>query len=203
MTFTDLEVAVITAAIAKGGDVWNDETLYDIKQNIKTFYRNGTDGHCCYCRRRFKGEFKMDIDIEHVLPKSKFIDFMFEIFNLNISCKRCNMMIKKERIDFLVDVSTILLNAKRSDQYYFIHPNFDYYFDHMDHDVIIKNEQELVKFTPKKAKGKYTYDFFKLTEIEVNMFDNAQGIKADEFKNTLLNLPIDLQQDTERLLKEL
>lgn len=203
MEFTNSELALIQAAITKGGDIWNDTTLDIIKQRIKTHYRNGTDGHCCYCRRRFRGEFKMDIDIEHVLPKSKFVDFMFEMFNLNISCKRCNMWIKKERTDFLVDVTTIVDNVLQSDQYYLIHPNFDSYFDNMDYDVVIKNEVEIVKFTPKRQKGKYTYVFFKLSDIEINTLNEAQGINNEQVEEILPGLPIYIKNEAERLVEGL
>jgi uncharacterized protein (TIGR02646 family) len=203
MTFDKADRALIDAAIAQGGDIWNNETLADIKQRIKAHYRLDEGGHCCYCRRRFKGEFKLDIDIEHVLPKSKFVDFIFQLFNLNISCKRCNMWIKKERIDFLIDASTILQNCQQSDQYQLIHPNFDQYFDHMDLDVLIRNETEMVKFTPKKPKGVYTYDFFKLNELEIDTMNKAQGIKDAIPEQLLPGLPEDMQSDARNLVEEL
>lgn len=203
MIFDEADWVLIDAAIAKGGDIWNDETLAGIKQRIKAHYRLEDGGHCCYCRRRFQGEFKMDIDIEHVLPKSKFVDFIFQLFNLNISCKRCNMWIKKERTDFLLDAATIAQNCQQSDQYQLIHPNFDKYFEHMDHDVLIRNEVEMVKFTPKKPKGTYTYDFFKLNELEVDTLNKAQGIKDANPEQVLPGLPEDLQNAVKGLVEEL
>jgi len=203
MDFTDEDLILINAAKAKGGNVWEDPTLEDIKQRIKTHYRNGNAGHCCYCHRSFRGEFKFDIDIEHVLPKSKFLQFIFELFNLNISCKRCNMLIKKERTDFLIDADSIAQNPQQSDRYHLIHPNFDYYFDYMDYEVNIKNEIEMVKFTPNRPKGEYTYDFFRLNEIEIDMFNQAQGIRSVKSDETLLSLPRDIKDDVKDLIDKL
>lgn len=203
MDFTPEELALIATAKAKGGKVWDDETLYDIKQRIKSHYRNGGEGHCCYCKRRFKGEFKMDIDIEHILPKSRYTDYIFEMFNLNISCKRCNMEIKKERIDFLKDAATIIANVKHTNQYHIIHPNFDNYFEHMDLDVNIKNEKEMVKFTAKKPKGTYTYNFFKLNELETDTFNEAQGVKLTKNNQDLVGIPADLRDEVKELTAEL
>jgi hypothetical protein len=203
MILTDEDLIVINAAVAKGGDVWNCSTLENIKTRIKSHFRNGDEGHCCYCRRRFKGEFKLDIDIEHVLPKSKFRDFIFEIFNLNISCKRCNMLIKKERTDFLVDVANIHLNPRSSEQYLIIHPNFDNYFDNMLHYVVICNHEEMVMFIPKQDKGQFTHDFFRLTEIQIDTFNKAQGIGEIDADLALASLPQDLQPAAKSLINQL
>jgi len=115
---------IIQEALARGGSVWDDATLEPVKRKIKQYYRDNGGEQCCYCRREMRDEFNMVIDIEHVLPKSLFRDFMFELFNLNISCKRCNMRIKKERTDFLVDQATIAANANQSDQYLMVHPTW-------------------------------------------------------------------------------
>ncbi|WP_448698136.1 HNH endonuclease [Mucilaginibacter sp. AW1-3] len=203
MTLDDNERSLIATAVAKGGDVWNDPTLDGIKQKIKDYYLGPDDGRCCYCRERFRAVHRMGVDLEHILPKSIFNDFMFEIFNLNISCKRCNMSIKRNRTDFLVDASTIRLRAQQSDQYQFIHPNLDIYRQHMSYVAFALDDQDMVKYTPLKPKGQYTYDFFRLYEKEVNSFNLAQGIKGDESEVLLPDQPLDIQHAAEALIERL
>ena len=127
----------------------------------------------------------MVIDIEHILPKSKYNEFMFELENLNISCKRCNMNIKKEKHDFVVNVSTIKNDFKTSSQYHFIHPNFDKFEDHIDHHRIVFNKKKLTKYVPKTDKGEYAYKYFYLDRLEINTINRAQGIVVKEDGNII------------------
>lgn len=205
MFFTDGEKVLIQQAIADGGDIWNNDKVAEIKVKIKKHYRDLHEIEaCCYCRRDFRDEFNMVIDIEHVLPKSKYQEFMFELGNLNISCKRCNMLIKKERHDFVVDHATIRANYQVSAQYRFIHPNLDVYLDNLNHLNITMNNCKLVKFTPKSAKGKYTFDYFHLDKIEVNNFSSAQGIVLKNDGDVMsVNLSDEDSKTLEGLLKAL
>lgn len=76
----------------------------------------------------------MVVDIERVLPKLKYGDFMFKLFNLSVSCKRCNMKIKCERIDLLLDKKLVSNNPEDSSQY-ILRPNLDNYFQNMRYNV--------------------------------------------------------------------
>ena len=73
----------------------------------------------------------------------------------------------------------------------------------MDYEVNIKNEIEMVKFTPKRPKGEYTYDFFRLNEIEIDMINQAQGIRSVKSNETLLSLPRDIKDDVKDLIDKL
>jgi hypothetical protein len=120
----------------------------------------------------------MVIDIEHVLPKSLFPKYMFRMSNLSASCKRCNMNLKKDKIDFLTGAGA-RRNGRlfRSKLYKLIHPNLDKYNSHLD----LKSRQEgsmvMVKYivVNNSSKGAYTYEYFKLDRLEKNDFDMAQG----------------------------
>ncbi|TPJ13724.1 HNH endonuclease [Mesorhizobium sp. B2-7-3] len=183
--FTDSEMEVITAALEtekpwdwKAGDE-RDETVKIIKKKIETFHLGRHKDQCCYCRRHLGGAGYFMIDREHVLPKSvgAFRLLSFEIWNLGVSCKRCNMQYKKERIDFVIDQADEGAR-KSSHNYRLIHPNFDNYEKHFDHYMLQKNGVTLQKFTRLEgsAKAEYTYDFFNLRGLEVGSFDEAQGV---------------------------
>ncbi len=175
MTFSEEELLLIKKAKEEGGDIWNNEQLSFLKSKIKKFYRDLRES-CCYCRRDLQDEFNMVIDIEHVLPKSKYAEYMFELGNLNISCKRCNMRIKGEKDDFIFDKTTIKNDYSLSSQYLFIHPNFDSYTDNMKVIRFVYDDKKLTKYLPNTIKGKYTYDYFQLYKLEVNSLNIAQGI---------------------------
>jgi hypothetical protein len=176
MKITNEEKAVITVARAQGGNVWDEETLLPFKKRLKTHLLGKTSEQCCYCRRGFEDEFSMVIDIEHVLPKSSFPEFMFELFNLSVSCKRCNMRVKKESLVFIADRHFIRANPRNRDEYHLIHPNFDYYFDHITRLAFTVNDKKYIKYMQHTKKGKYTYEFFELEKIEIAALNYSQGI---------------------------
>lgn len=205
MNFTVKELALIEEAKQAGGDVWNHEDLADIKRKIKVYYRNLDNSEsCCYCKRDFRDEFNMVIDIEHILPKSRYEEFMFDIHNLNISCKRCNMNIKKERHDFVVDTTTIRANYRQSDQYYFIHPNLDNFEDNINYFKVDLNGKKLTKYKALTDKGRYSYTYFGLDRIEVNTFSEAQGIVVKDDGGIVSSaVPNDIAEELIQFLSKL
>lgn len=188
--FTAAETGVITSALAtsKPWDWKKSDPLYAdvqaIKKKIEVFHLARHNNQCCYCRRSLAGAGHFMIDREHVLPKSvpAYRPLTFTIWNLGISCKRCNMEYKKERVDFVVD------NADEdarllSSNYLLIHPNFDKYEDHISHILNQENGRVVQKFTKQagSVKAEFTYTFFNLRGLEVDGFDEAQGaIDKDE-----------------------
>lgn len=204
MNFTEEELALIEAARQAGGDVWNHEDLLNIKRKIKVHFRTGVDESCCYCKRDFRDEFNMVIDIEHILPKSRYAEFMFDIYNLNISCKRCNMNIKRERHDFVVDTATVRANYRQSDQYHFIHPNLDNFEDNINYIKIDLNGKKLTKYKALTDKGRYSYAYFRLDRIEVNTLSSAQGIVVkDDGEIVSSHVPNDIAEDLIEFLNKL
>lgn len=175
----NIDIGNIEQAINAGGKIWENPILSDFKAKIKEYYRHILDEQCCYCRKNTDGEFKLVLDIEHILPKNKFADLMFELYNLSVSCKRCNMLIKKDDIKFLAVFPIPNDGQNKSETYKIIHPNLDEYFKHLSLFSKTVNEKKIIKYTVvnKSQKGSFTYDFFKLSELEVNSFDTAQGVK--------------------------
>lgn len=112
------------------------------------------------------------------------------------------MKIKQNRTDFIVDTMTIESNAQDVNQYLFCHPNLDDYFKNIEYYVEIHNHKKLIKYKYLTNKGLYTYNYFKLFQIEVNTLNAVQGINIE---NTELSeqIPIETQQEIESLLKKL
>lgn len=178
-SFDAQEKASMRAASLVGHSAWDrNPALISLKVKIKNFGLIKTEDRCCYCGRNIYGEFRMVIDIEHILPKSVFPKHMFKGKNLSASCKRCNMNIKKSKTDFIDGVlarhtGTLL----RSRYYKIIHPNLDNYDSHL---LLISGQvgrKVMLKYSVVNGsdKGAYTYDYFKLDRLEKNNFDTAQG----------------------------
>lgn len=185
--FTPADIDLIRAAKNEGVKIWENDKIKPIKDKIKKYFRAKRD-QCCYCQREFGGEFPMVIDIEHILPKSDndFKIYMFHLHNLNISCKRCNMRIKGVDISFISSREEIISNPFVSRKYKFIHPNLDNYKTHINRIIQINDNIKLIKYNVlTNDKGQYTYDYFKLKELEINQINEAQGVHQSKISNDI------------------
>lgn len=179
--FEQTDLDAIAAAKAEGGKVWDSKHLKGLRSRIKNHHLVIQGEQCCYCRRNLTGEFTFVVDVEHILPKGIFPELMFDIANLSVACKRCNMNIKGQRVDFVVDLTSVKTDYRHSHLYHFIHPNFDDYFTHLSRIEFHVNGCKIVKYVVSEgsAKGKYTYHYFRLSELEIDSFDKAQGLNAE------------------------
>lgn len=195
------DLANIETAIQAGGKIWDNDLLKDFKRKIKTYNRHKQNEQCCYCRKNFEGEFNMVIDIEHILPKKHFKHLMFATYNLSISCKRCNMIIKNEDISFVTDSVAVNANPTDTNLYKIIHPNFDNYFAHIDYFTKTTNDRKIIKYKvlADSSKGQFTYDYFQLTELEIDSINKAQGLK--ETYELSDNIDQEIAKKIEDLLK--
>jgi hypothetical protein len=206
---THEDITTITNCLArclKNGHtkIWDEEELAPIKQKIKAHFRIVLDEQCCYCRKGFDGEFNFVIDIEHILPKAKYLQYALSPFNLTVACKRCNMKVKRQDVSFLKDPSLANVDPENVDNYKFIHPNLEDYFTHLKFEVSVINNVKVIKYTVQASslKGQYTYEYFKLKELEVNKINAAQGIAVKTYKYSDL-LPKEQIEEIELLLTEL
>lgn len=174
----------IMMAIIEGNKIWNSDHISDFKQSLKAHYRAEQNEQCCYCKRVTFGEFKMVLDIEHILPKGirQFKKFMFEPKNLCVSCKRCNMEIKKNDISFITKDANFEDTFYASDKYLFLHPHTDNYWDSIKYSVVIENDILLIQYAivDNCKKGVYTYNYFKLAQLEIDSVNEAQGIDTED-----------------------
>lgn len=204
MVYNEDEIELINSVRLEGSDAWKNPLMNEIKSKIKKFYRTDGIEQCCYCRRDFQDEFNMVIDLEHILPKGNplFTQYMFDIDNLNISCKRCNMRIKGEKTNFIVDIDSIVPDYKHSNKYHFIHPNFDVYKQNLKFISYREDDDKITKYIPLTEKGKFSYNFFQLKRIEIDSFDDAQDI--DDLDNVLSeNIPEQIRNEINELIVKL
>lgn len=181
---------------------WSDNELESIRNKIKNYFKTVWTEQCCYCKRGLEDEFNMVIDIEHILPKSSYRHLSFELKNLNLSCKRCNMKIKKERIDFLVDIQISKTNFTDHLNYKFIHPNFDNYQTNLRYINFTLDTKKFIKYLPQSEKGKFTYSYFNLDKIERTSLNILQGVTENLEDNTE-NIPKIIFEKLDKYLRDI
>ncbi|EJM0964737.1 MULTISPECIES: HNH endonuclease [Klebsiella pneumoniae complex] len=173
------ERRLIALAIEQGHTFWGDSSLEALKRKIKNHLRQKQQECCCYCSRNIDDEFNMVLDIEHVIPKSEIVSEMFELSNLAVSCKRCNMRIKGDDVSFIegsFEQFKASGNFYNSVSYKFIHPNLDRWDGNLNYIVAQVNRRKIVYYqvVGDSSKGQFTKDYFELDKIQVNTFDEAQ-----------------------------
>lgn len=182
ITFTDHEKTLIARlSVPKG---WDHDDAAPLKAKIRPYLLTKNSHCCCYCRRSMHQWHGLSIDVEHVLPKGKFPQYTFEVVNLSVSCKRCNMGIKRENTSFYT--AAVDANPLVNVHYQFIHPNLDNAKAHLLYASAQLNDKQLIKYrvVNDSPKGLYTYGYFRLQEVEINTFDDAQGLSVVTSKLT-------------------
>lgn len=186
------EESTLIATALKSSDPWMDPGVKSVRRKIKDFHLDLIGEFCCHCQRNLHGEFQMCIDVEHILPSSKFPDLTFEMWNLSVSCKRCNMHIKGADVNFLDEEHS---NFFSSAHYRIIHPHFDDLEQHLIREARQRGRQRLVKYIIQPdSKGAYSYNYFRLSELEMDSYDKAQGAAPigevdEEIKQRVTQLP--------------
>ncbi|TRZ58741.1 HNH endonuclease [Pseudomonas alloputida] len=162
-------------------EIWNSPHVEQVKARFKNHKRAEQGERCCYCQRNILGEFSMVLDIEHVLPKSIFNHCIFDLPNLAVSCRKCNMKFKRARVDFLKQDLSRLPKMEKSqlfkkEHYKFAHPNLDSVYDHLRIQSVLDGPETIFRYRILTEVGRYTYEFFQLKEFETESMNRAQGL---------------------------
>ena len=118
-------------------------------------------------------------DREHILPKGNpaYKALSYTLWNLAAACKRCNLQFKRSGDHFVIDCDDPTA-LQTSDNYRFVHPNFDLWDDHLIRLAVQVNARNIVKILRNdSAKGAYAHEFFNLQDLEIDSFDAAQGLE--------------------------
>lgn len=143
------------------------------KVKIRDFHLDRTQKSCCYCGRSLR-DAEIETDREHIIPKKDKKGLSYNLFNLSVSCKRCNMSYKKERTDHIVDFDTIEHDMFNPARYKIPHPNIDTYEDHIFRFSLQFGRREITTYKRKSEKGRFLYSFVNLRELCVLQLDLAQ-----------------------------
>lgn len=198
--FSEEDKEIVARLSVPGG--WDHEDSRSLRRRLKAYLLTTTTNCCCYCRGSMHGWHSWTIDVEHVLPKGKkrFPQFTFELMNLSVSCKRCNMQIKRADTKFFIGRHDDP-QPFQSELYRFVHPNLDNIDDHLQivshqHGIQIMVAYRVLNDSP---KGSYAFKYFKLDELVTNNFDSAQGlVEAHPSESMPVDYSDELLELTER-----
>lgn len=134
---------------------WNKDIFEKIKTNIVEHLRIQQGNTCCYCKSSLGFDIKQ-VDIEHIVPKSKYENFTFESRNLALSCPPCNTKKSTKSVlsRHIVNYPTNGINFK------IIHAHYDEYSDHIN---IVNG----CVFVAKTIKGSETITFCELFRLSI------------------------------------
>ena len=158
---TEEDKAAIQEAspLQKKGTHWGNRCLNEFKTRFRDDMEPKQNYICAYCRLELHPN-EATPEIEHIVDKGNYPDWMYEPFNLCLSCKLCNT--KKSTKNVLVDESVTEL-PQDSASYLIIHPHLDKYSDYMEFvgDVLYR------PIGDSNSKGAKTIEICELNRIEV------------------------------------
>lgn len=115
--------------------LWNffKPHIAEFRRETKDYYFWRQRRRCCYCSIELT-EHKLAYDAEHFLDKSTYPQFMFELQNICVACKRCNGF--KGTKNVLVGTQKPATMPVQSDDYTILHPHLDDWPTHFRFDEI-------------------------------------------------------------------
>lgn len=158
---------------------WNEtsEEITSLKKEIREFYLTNQEYKCAYCRQKKLEKHGMTWDIEHILPKSIYPQFILEPENLAMVCKACNQAKSNQNPLSSGTAKKILKYPKKSTQYKIIHPHFDVYSQHME----IHQLGSRVLFIPVlgSEKGNFTHRVCNLIRFAYDYSGYGMNLDSD------------------------
>lgn len=142
-------VAAIKAEKSKGTERWEDCRANILKHHISVHTLNEQNGLCAYCESLLQ---KGGISIDHIAPKGKYPDFVFETMNLVTSCNVCNGSGRKGQTD---TISNPINPIYVKNTFLYVHPRLDNPDDHI---VFFDADRTIFDLARCSKKGLYTIE---------------------------------------------
>jgi Bacteriophage Lambda NinG protein. len=150
--FNTEELTIITALQSKNlssKEMWEDDSVNDIKLCLKKHYIAEQGQKCAYCRVELHTSHGMVWDTEHIIDKDSSPQWIFEPLNLCVSCKDCNQAKGNRAVTKSVSYKFF---PDKTANYHIVHAHFDSYVDHIV--VAVPG----VTYRYKTDKGKHTIE---------------------------------------------
>jgi len=130
-------------------EMWEDESVTEIKLRIKKHYISEQGETCAYCKVDLHTSHGMVWDTEHIIDKDSSPEWIFEPLNLCVSCKGCNQSKWNKSVTKSTSYKTF---PNKKANYRIVHAHFDNYEDHIQ--VAVPG----VTYRYKSEKGKETIE---------------------------------------------
>lgn len=119
----------------KSYTIWNDmenQEINSFRKAVRTYYLSEQKNTCFYCKQYIFSKNGLHWQVEHILPKSLFPQFLFEPKNLIIICPDCNGPKGNQNTHVNGLSACSQKNYPRSSgRFTIIHPFFDQYQEHI------------------------------------------------------------------------
>jgi uncharacterized protein (TIGR02646 family) len=164
---------------------WNLPT--DVKISLHNHILLQQKGLCVYCQQSLP--LKMEAEnlpaamIEHIRPRDKYKELIYEFSNLAVACKKYK--IKDENIDFCEDKKD-----NEYDEQLFLNPHEledieDYFeYDGIEGKIFAKNNNLKANYMIKKVLN---LDHSDLNGMRKSQYDNFLGMNIEEVEKILLD----------------
>lgn len=170
------KIALVKASPGFNHTSWSADELESVRCEIRNHYRKEQRYVCAYCQTRLTVISAEACPVEHIVPKSSYLQFMFEPRNLCVICADCNHYKRKQ--ETLMPPALETKNKHRypfkPDKYKCYHPHLDNYHEH-----IIKAEYI---YFGKTSRGDYI-----ITICSLNRYVHQFGV-SDEFLTDLKSI---------------
>lgn len=114
---------------------WGDDDMQEIRTDLREYYRIAQNGKCAYCKNDISLRSASNAQVEHIVPKSKYPEFIIVPKNLCVICSDCNEIKRNQEILNEVPTVTTRITIKRyptaSSAFKIIHPHYDNFEDHI------------------------------------------------------------------------
>jgi uncharacterized protein (TIGR02646 family) len=130
-------------------DIWEDDSVTELKLSIKKHYISEQGQTCAYCKVDLHTSHGRVWDTEHIIDKNSSPQWIFQPLNLCISCKDCNQAKGTRTVTKSTSYKSF---PKKASNYRIVHAHFDRYDDHIE--VCVPG----VTYRYKSEKGRETID---------------------------------------------
>lgn len=152
----------------------------NFKSEVKTYYYWGQECRCCYCSSELP-KHSRSFDAEHILDKSTYRQFMFDLSNFGVACPVCNThKSKKNVLTAGVNAGLAVLPTDPGD-YLILHPHLDEWSHYLTVD-----DDGMIKSIKPNGKGKNTIDIC--------------GIEAVNFTKLAVKFSLEHREDAYKLM---
>ncbi|UYC14029.1 HNH endonuclease [Xanthomonas sp. CFBP 8445] len=143
-------ISAIRADPAFDHRMWADESLELVRCEIRDHYRRAQLFRCVYCLNPLAVRAAVGSPVEHIAPKSIYLNYMFEPLNLCVCCPDCNEYKSNREVHADPPVKGRVPVAYPEDpgSFRIVHPHFDDYSEHIRRAGIL--------YIPFSEKGSYT-----------------------------------------------
>lgn len=139
INFNNLQTQIINQKLSNKNFIhnqWSEDDLLELRCAIRDYYRKKQNGRCAYCKKDISLVSPLNCHVEHIVPKSLHLEFIFIPENLCTICADCNQIKKNQ--ETLAEIQDTLLKQsnnkkypKNSKSFKIVHPHFDNYDEHI------------------------------------------------------------------------